>query len=202
MLNLHLQPTHTFSLVYIWFELKAPSYIFCPVSAPNIHNLLLVPIVPLSRLNPFKVLRETKSWVRLFVLMVIALHFTWVQTGEPGGRWWADTAGRVGVPANESVMNTCDMCRVLMNLQLNFGLLKENHRCSGIWTINAVWLLKNRPPLSDFMLFQRRWFRCIAIFFDFPRVEVVMCSCVIVSSTSAVTRLSHYTEPQHNKLNS
>ena len=94
------------------------------------------------------------------------------------------------------------MCRVLMNLELNFGLLKENHRCSGIWTINAVWLLKNRPPLSDFMLFQRRWFRCIAIFFDFPRVEVVMCSCVIVSSTSAVTRLSHYTEPQHNKLNS
>ena len=201
MLNFHLLPTHTYSLVYIWFELKTPSYIFCPVSAPNIHNLLLVPIVPLS-LSEFSERQKVGSdylyrWSSLY-----ALHSTWVQTGEPRGRWWADTAGRVGVPANESVMNTCDMCRVLMNLQLNFGLLKENHRCSGIWTINAVWLLKNRPPLSDFMLFQRRWFRCIAIFFDFPRVEVVMCSCVIVSSTSAVTRLSHYTEPQHNKLNS
>ena len=193
MLNLHLQPTHTFSLVYIWFELKTPSYIlqrkiFCPVSALNIHNLLLVPIVPLSRLNPFRVLRETKSWVRLFVLMVIALHFTWVQTGEPRGRWRTDSAGRVGVPATYRQFDKY-MCRshvVVRDLEL-------------IICINAVFRLQIGHHLAVLCYFRNVGEGHCNIL---PRVEVVMCSCVIVSSTSAVTRLSHYTEPQHNKLNS
>ena len=152
MLNFHLQATHTFSLMYIWFKLKALSTFSKGrfSSPPHCHSLPCVrskypqstpgPNCPIVKTQLFQFSEERQEVVPLFVSMVIALHFTWVQTCEPGGRWRADTAGRVRIPATcvfiESSMNSnrcrcrgqgCRVCVghiVVRNLELNLGLSK------------------------------------------------------------------------------